>query len=460
MSLGRDAHVTTAPHRGATRRFWLLLLAFTVVGLVLRVGFVMAHQDPTDSPLLISGDGAEYHMLAVNVADGNGFVSGFNGAESGRPPAWPLLLSVVSENRGIDAMFRQQVVAAVVGAATVLLVGLAGRRINGERTGLVAAAVAAVYPGFWVYEWPLLSETLLLPGIALMLLLAYRFRDRPTLLRAIGLGALCGALALVRSEQVLVGLFVIAPLVLLARDLTWAKRAAWLAAAGVAAVLVISPWVIHNNGRFEEPVYLSTGLGNTLLAGNCPGTYEGELYGHYDIRCNYFLPVPADADPSEVDPIRREAAVDFMSDHLGELPLVALAREGRVFGVFRFVQTTVLWSEWSNVPLWVVQTWIVASWVLLAAAVYGTIALRRKRTPVYPLMGFVAITVLAIGATIGEVRYRAGLEVPLVILAAVAVDELWRRFRSSRHAGEDAAEELRADEAPDLLGVGQVPHAG
>jgi hypothetical protein len=217
--------------------------------------------------------------------------------------------------------------------------------------------------------------------------------------------------------------------------------------------------VIHNQGRFEEPVYLSTGLGNTLLAGNCPGAYEGELYGHYDIRCNYFLPVPADADPSEVDPLRREAAIEFMSDHLGELPLVALAREGRVFGFYRFVQTTVLWSEWSNAPLWVVQTWIAASWALLAAAIYGVIVLRRKGTPVYPLLGFAAITVLAIGATIGEVRYRAGLEVPLVILAAVAVAEVWRRIGSSRHAGEDAPEELRADETPDLLGVAEVPHA-
>ena len=57
------------------------------------------------------------------------------------------------------SIFRQQLLAAVIGTCTVGVVGLAGRRIAGDRVGSISAAIAAVYAGLWLYERALLSET-------------------------------------------------------------------------------------------------------------------------------------------------------------------------------------------------------------------------------------------------------------------------------------------------------------
>jgi hypothetical protein len=54
---------------------------------------------------------------------------------------------------------------------------------------------------------------------------------------------------------------------------------------------------------------------------------------------------------------------------------------------------------------------------------------------VYPLLGFVALTVLAVIPTIGAIRYRASAEVAIVILAAVGVDVLLRWLRRRRSGG-------------------------
>ena len=126
-----------------------------------------------------------------------------------------------------------------------------------------------MYPGLWVYERPLLSEVLLLLEVALMILLAYRFRDRPSG-RAVGLGAMCGLLALTRSEQILVLPLLVFPLILAAKEVDRRRRVAldgrWPLAT---SLVVVAPWTIFNLGRFQRPVLLSNGFGAAAATGNC-----------------------------------------------------------------------------------------------------------------------------------------------------------------------------------------------
>src|SRR5690606_38603710 len=131
-------------------------------------------------------------------------------------------------------------VAALIGAGTVALAALAARRIAGDRVGIATAVVVALWPGFWLYEWALLSEVLLLPLLALLLLVTYRFVDEQRTLDALGMGVLIGLLALTRSEQVLLAPLVVAPALLGATGATWRRRTARAAVAGAAALLVVA----------------------------------------------------------------------------------------------------------------------------------------------------------------------------------------------------------------------------
>ena len=76
---------------------------------------------------------------------------------------------------------------------------------------------------------------------------------------------------------------------------------------------------------------------------------------------------------------------------------------------------------------------MISYWLLLVPAVAGGVLLRRRQVAIYPLLAFVATAAIAVAPTIGDVRYRAAAEVPLVLLAAVGIDAvLPRRSRDPR----------------------------
>ena len=175
----------------------------------------------------VTGDGYEWGRQGNLNAAGHWFVSAFTlKPDALRPPGWAMVLTVWAW-LGQHSWFQQQILACVIGAATVAVIGIVGRRLAGERAGLVAAGLAAFYPGLWVFERALLSEVLLLLGVAVMILLAYRFRDRPSIGGAAVLGVMCGLLALTRSEQVLVLPLLVLPLIVGARGVGRRRRAGW-----------------------------------------------------------------------------------------------------------------------------------------------------------------------------------------------------------------------------------------
>src|SRR5690606_16153169 len=98
------------------------------------------------------GDGLRYLVLGDDLADGYGFVTSrqTRAPDGSRAPLWPLITSI-APRLGFDPGVPQQFVAVLVGAVAVPLTGLAGRRVAGPRVGLVAAGIAAVYPGYWAY---------------------------------------------------------------------------------------------------------------------------------------------------------------------------------------------------------------------------------------------------------------------------------------------------------------------
>ncbi len=310
--------------------------------------------------------------------------------------------------------------------------------------GLIAAALVAVYPNIWLYERELVSEPLALLGVATALWLAYRYRATPNLGFAIALGAVVGVLAMTRSELIAISLLLVVPLILATRTVDWKRRVAWLAAAGLACVVVIAPWAGYNSTRFDRPVPLSAGLGAAMLTGNCPPTFHGKLLGSYEFGCIAFVR-GLDPDPSIADGQYRHQALDFMRANKSRVPVVVAARVGRTFGFFRPFQQMHFEAE-RGTHLWVIRLGFLAYWALLPLAVVGCVVARRRRIPIYPLLAFPITVLLAVVTTIGAVRYRAPAEIPLVLLAALAIDAAitrGQRLRSARHIDNSPEPDLR-----------------
>jgi Dolichyl-phosphate-mannose-protein mannosyltransferase len=401
-----------------------------VVGAAIRFSYLFH-----GAPARVLGDGFDYHLSALRLADGLGYTSalGRGGDEVAQhPPAWVTLLAAVAEAGG-PSVRAHQITGLVVGLGVIVIAGLVGRRFAGRRVGAVAAFLAAAYPGFWVLDVQILSEPLgLLVGGVLMFLLADLWQ-RPSLGRAVLAGAIAGLLALVRSEQLALLVIAVAPLLLLNRRISPSRRLGWTVAATLSALVLIAPWTIHNLGRFEEPVLLSTNLGGTLIGGNCPSTYGGELIGGYDRECKQRVALPPGLDSSELDSELRKAAFENVRGNVERLPATVLARYGRTLGAFRPGQTVERAAAWLGSATWPVWAWAAAFWLIVPLAVFGGLLFRRSRTFQWPLMAPVAIVLLVVTVAAGDLRYHTPGDLGLVVLAAVALDGLIpRRSRGRR----------------------------
>ena len=423
---------------------WLTLIAALAFGLRIAI-VVLARGDR------VNGDGYEWSKQGNLNAAGHWFVSAFNlSPDALRPPGWALALTVWAW-LGQHDWFHQQILSCLIGTATVAMIGIVGRRLAGDRAGLVAAGIAAVYAGLWVYERALLSEVLLLLGVTIMILLAYRFRDRPSVGGAAVLGGMCGLLALIRSEQILVLPLLVLPLMAAVKGVSGRRRIGWFALAAAVMLIVVAPWTIFNLGRFQRPVLLSNGFGAAAATGNCNTAYYGPETGYGDLKC---LPIFVKGDQSVQDSEDAHIALTYAEGHLSRLPVVLVAREGRTFGFWNPFQQADIDAQWMGSWVGVTRIALVSYWALLIPAVVGGVVLRRRRVALYPLLVFVAIAAVTVLPTIGDPRYRATAEIPLVLLAAVAIDA-WlptRRSAPSRAPRHRQRSEDQAVPAPVAAG--------
>jgi 4-amino-4-deoxy-L-arabinose transferase-like glycosyltransferase len=409
-------------------RFVSALTLITAVGFLGRLVYVLWMRRRE-----VGGDGPYYHLASIYLVEGHAFVNPLVRLTSGvdipnalHPPAWTLVLAGPSA-LGFRSYLAHQLTGVVVGTATIAMTGLAGRAAFGRRAGLIAAVIVACYPNVWIYEREVEAETLAILVTATIIWLAYRFHARPTAGFAVGLGVAVGVGAMTRPELLALLLLLVLPLMVGAARVDRRHKAVWLVASCAACIAVILPWAIYNQTRFARPVPLTTSFGSAMLQGNCESTYHGARLGYFRLGCATLQRGVSD-DPSIADGQERRKAIDFMKDNKSRVPVVVAARVGRTFSVFRPFQQ-MQFDRDRNTELWVIRAGFFMYWALLALAVAGIVVARRRRVPVYPLLAFPATVLLSVLLTIGQTRYRAPAEVPLVLLASVAVDAMWSRWR-------------------------------
>ena len=436
-----------------TRR--LALIVF--LGLVLRVAYVLLVErgDP------LSGDGVYYHEAANLLADGLGFTAPYRylhgGAQevlfvadpsaitasanaalpvghveptAGHPPLWVLVLGF-SSMLGFTGVTAHQMLGAIVGAFGVVAIGWTGRTLDGPRTGLVAAALAAVHACLWLSDGLLMSETLVVTGTALLVGCAIRAHRSSDTRWILLLGLVGGLTALVRAEMLVVLPLVAWP-VLWTPGIAARRRLIRYLAIGLVAAAVLAPWTVRNLRAFEEPVLLSNGLGILLAQTNCDATYYGDKQGSWEFECGLPQPLRSDGTPgdeSERDIVYRQRGLEYMADHPGRLVShVVPKRVGRFWGVYAPIQQlrADILVEGREFRLSVLG--LVQFYVTVPLAVVGAIWLRRRSQPLLPLLAVPLMGTVVAALTLGATRYRVPTDVVLVLLSAVAI----ARFRDWR----------------------------
>ncbi len=331
-----------------------------------------------------------------------------------------------------DAVPWQRLVTTLCGIATIWVLARLARELAGPRAGAAAAVIAAAYPGLWVNDGLVMSESvsILVVGLGLWATaIWWRTRSRRHLLLT---GATFGLASLARSEALLMlALFGLIVLIEEGRAAGFGVGFRQALGAGLVGLAVIAPWVAFNLSRFEEPVLLTTNEGTTLLGANCPPSYHGTSAGGWFFACLQTEdPVKVDLEePSVRAARRRDLGLAYLRANVGELPRVSVARLGRSLSVYSVPELVDIdegderarWSSWGA---------ILGFWAL---APLTALALWRgdRRTRVVLLLPIVVVGFTTV-AFYGGHRIRSTVEPAVVVGGALAVAPLLTRFQTRR----------------------------
>ena len=402
------------------RRFWRILLLIVLAALALRIGYVLLAK--RHEPAL--GDQIYYVAQANTLARGGGFTDPRDGSQTAEhPPLTALALTPtawVAEqlDAGGDHLLPMRLTMTFFGAAVVLVIGLLGRSVAGNRAGLLAAAIAAVYPNLWINDGLVMSEALATLSVALAILFTYRFIRAPRPATAAWVGIAVGLAMLARAELGLLLPLMVLPVALMLHALSVKRQLLLFLVACAVALAVVSPWLASNLTRFNDPVLFSTNDGLTLCGANLDNTWYGDGTGVWALDCAAY---PVQGDRSEVSNALRQKGLDYIGDHLSRLPVVLAVREARVWSLYApgFMAN---YNVYEGRDVEVSWAGFFAFWILVPCAVVGTVMLRRRRVPITPLVSQFVIVAVTAAVIYGLVRFRVPAEVSLVVLAAVAVD--------------------------------------
>jgi 4-amino-4-deoxy-L-arabinose transferase-like glycosyltransferase len=406
------------------RGFRRNLAAIVACGAALRVARFLISQW---NDALQVNDSLYYSIQASQLAHGVWFREPFSeypGAEHG--PLTSSLMALVSW--GNDPVNRQRMVTVACGIATVAIIGLVARRVAGNRVGLIAAAIAALYPNLWVSDGLVMSESLTCLVVALALLALLQWSAKPSLRSAMLVGVAAGLGTLARSEVLLL---VPAAAVAMSVGARRSGQRAWphAAVATGCAIAVLLPWVIFNVVRFDQPVLLTTNDGPVLLGANCDETYFGPAQGGWSLFCVVNDPgTKPNEDPSTRAARQRREAISYARHHAGEIPSVVVKRVGRALDLFA-LDNMVHGDAGEDRERWASWAGIVSFWLLAPLATFGAMKTRRRDRAV--LLIPLVITAVTTVVIYGGHRLRSTAEPSIVILAAIAIGHRHRHGSDS-----------------------------
>jgi 4-amino-4-deoxy-L-arabinose transferase-like glycosyltransferase len=421
------------------------------VASLLIAAFVIRLVYVDDTYYKAKNDAGTYNRMGSDVAQygdyhtGSGPRSGAGGSRGPTayfPPAFPYFLGVVDlidghEAGGKTAVPPERTSQAVIGTASVGLLGLVAFEGFGGEVALAALAIAAVYPVFVELSGTLVAENLLLVfelASIWTVLRARRARRTGVAYGWIAATGILTGLATLTHENA--ALFVL-PLGIAAWSLARTRvpegaRRPGLRALAAPAILVlftcamIAPWTARNAIELHHFVPVSDETGITLL-----GTYNATSAAarglHY--KWDLFLKLPEFKAIARAAPrydevglsnLLQSRALDYIRAHPLSPLDVGFHNTLRMFEL----EGTFAWKasyDAIGLPSSAAGVGVVSFWALCAVAILGLFTRARRAAPrwlwAFPLLYWISIAFVNVETP----RFREPIDPFFVLLAACAV---------------------------------------
>jgi hypothetical protein len=305
----------------------------------------------------------------------------------------------------------------------------------------VAGVLVALDPALIVYAAELHSLTLDALANVCILCAAIALPARPTVVKLGGLGALFGVAALTRATAL-----VLMPIYILWLHRSRAMPVARAALVIAAALLMYSPWPLHNSLLLGQVTLGSSETTEWFWRGNNPNATGGSLTSGrqrmLELAPSEFRATVTSATEAGRMAVYRDAALAFIREN----PQAAAELYVTKLGTFWWGSdaTGLLYPE----P-WLVsyRFWYVAILMMAAVGVLSGLSGAKQRS----VLLLILVTVAAVSATQAifyvEGRHRIEIEPLILILAGVGVDQLARAVLAS----------VRAEPTPEALPIDRTP---
>jgi 4-amino-4-deoxy-L-arabinose transferase-like glycosyltransferase len=321
-------------------------------------------------------------------------------------PLYPALVGVLGPG------WRQLAIDISLSTATIWLLYELTKLVFDQRTGLIAAGIAALYPHFIFFSVAGLTETLFMALLVAAYVAWYR-----------GLNVLAAVFAVlaILTRPIL---DVLAPILVLYFSLAIHKQPIAAAARNLVIYAgiyygLMAPWWLHNYQAYGTFVRLNLGGGLALLSGNNPGNQTGGIDINLGAASARFQSI---TDPVERDRAMQQAAIEYIKSDPQRFMAQAVLKLAR----FR--------RPWPHTESYRSQIYVLAALfsfvpVTLLAAASLVLCSRVQLVHAVPLLLFIAYLTAAHTVFPGSIRYRLPLEPFLVVLAAAAAAEFLRRLQ-------------------------------
>jgi 4-amino-4-deoxy-L-arabinose transferase-like glycosyltransferase len=401
---------------------------------VVRLAWVLAVRRPG----FAFNDAIMYHTTAMSLRAGDGYVPLTGGPTARWPPGYSTLLAGVYTVFGVRPL-AGEIVNALIGAATVVLLMLAVDRAIDRQTAIVAGVLLAVLPGPILWTDVLVAETLYTAIFVLALMVLVH--ASPTFRWMAVLGLVVGAGALVRGEALT---WTLLPVVLFWRELPRAALARRLGVLAGVAALVMAPWTIRNAVVMDAFVPVATNASQTLWSGHHDGATGAQTYPPADYEDRFAPELPE--RELEASAALREDAVEYMITHpVRELELVPLK-------LIHLNRGDSYVLDWVNAPAAdgrqaLTAVWVERVGVLADAGYFGLLALTvlggwwlgrefwRRRIGRVIATSFVTALFLYGFLYYGNYRYRLPYEPMMIVVAATFLTRIGGLRRPTIAAG-------------------------
>jgi 4-amino-4-deoxy-L-arabinose transferase-like glycosyltransferase len=411
---------------------WVLL----AVALVLRLTTVAL---TFDVPTTLDPD--DFSRTAASIASGHGYPQSNRAPGGGpsafRPPGYPVFLAAVYAIAGPTPGVGR-LAGAFLGTLSVALIGLIALRLWGKRVAMIALGLAAVAPPLVIFSTALISEALFVPVVLAAVLTALEVRRSPRRHRwAIATGVLIGLATLTRTN----GLILLVPFVLAVAPGSGRRRPrAWTPAAALvlAALLTIAPWTVRNWIVFHDFIPVSDESGYTLA-----GTYNQTSRADRKLPA-VWIEAEHGASPeyariltvarrkrwnevtygshlqaAAIADIERDPAYVLKVGYWNSIRMLSLGETRLAVGNLKdtdIPQAPAL-LEINSLPL------------LLVLALGGLLTRPARRAPKW--LWLVPLSLATSVFVTGFIRFRSPIDPFLVMLAALALADVWEQLAGS-----------------------------